>query len=315
MKDYDYQGDWFLPGSDKKYPGRLSIDEESKLIVLEIFGNNMIEGTVIKNLFDYERHHFHSLILGECAGEVTLCNCTWSRTQVIGKGMYQIEYRAQFLFHAVHIINSDFLVQSATFRYPYLASWYDGWQSLNKIELDETTEFGIRADLGEGKPDNIAVTQDLTIALYDKVSRQMIEIGVHHSVKYQKNIAFEYSNAVPFKKLIYDSAIFKKFLEFSFGKPISHKLNAIQVPKEFVSSERSYQFQNQESITCYVSSYEFHKGKDVNKHDRHQNYMLVSRWNCSKDELNHIVKNWYANTHLHNIYDYYIDSKQLVTRL
>ncbi|HEY9362633.1 MAG TPA: hypothetical protein VIQ00_05195, partial [Chitinophagaceae bacterium] len=138
MKDYDYHGDWFLPGSDEKFPGRVSIKEEIKSIVLEIFGNSTIEGTVIKKLFDYERQRFHPLILGEGAVRVTLYNCTWAGTQVIGKEMYQIEYRAQILFHAVHIFNPGFLLQSGTFRYPYLASWYDGWQSHNKIELDES---------------------------------------------------------------------------------------------------------------------------------------------------------------------------------
>lgn len=308
MKDYDYRGDWYLPGSEKKFPGRVSINEETKSITLEVFGDKTIEGTVIKNLFDYERQRFHPLVLGDCGGQVTLYNCTPACTQAIGKAMYQIEYRAQFLFMAIHIVNPDFLVQSATFKYPYLASWYDGWQSLDKIKLAESAEFGIEVDVGEGEPDYIAVTDNLTLALYDKVSRRMIEVGVHHSVKYQKNIAFTYRKPVSFEDLISDAIILKKLLEFTYGKPIPYKLVAIKVPKEFISIERDYLFENEKVVTCYVASYELHKGKDVNKHDRHQNYMLVSRWNCSKDELNQIVRNWYVNKHLHNIYDYYIDS-------
>ena len=99
MTDYYFRGDFYLPGSEKKYPGRISVDKESQRITLEIFSSESIEGTPIKLGPDSHQQYYHEMIIGEGMGNVTLYHCHWSRTEGLGKDLYQINYSADFLFN------------------------------------------------------------------------------------------------------------------------------------------------------------------------------------------------------------------------
>jgi hypothetical protein len=308
MKEYDFEGDYFLPGSEKKFPGRLEVDKENKRIKLEIFAQETIEGNAINNILDYENQRYHSMIIGDCMGNVTLYNCSWAATQKIGKGLYQIDYKAEFLFHSVQIKDSNFLVKSATFVFPYLASWYDGWDALGKINLDNRAEFGISAQVEKENNDSVHVSQNLTITVFDKINRRMVEVGVHHSIKYQKYISFNYKNPIQFQETIHDASTFCKLLELVHSKPVLYKMVFINVPKNFISKEPNYILSKGDDIEVHITNYSLNRGKDVNQHRRHQNYILLSRWNCSKEELKEVIIKWFSNERLYNVYDYYLDS-------
>lgn len=174
--------------------------------------------------------------------------------------------------------------------------------------MDESSEFGIRSGLNQQTVKKIFISENLEFELIDTVERRMLEVGVSHSITYKKLTRFNYSVAVTFKDALKDASIFKNFLEFSFGDKVNYKLLDIHVSsKHVLKKNANFPFETDDCFS-YVGNYSLNKGEDVNKHQRHQNGMLLSINNCKKEELNAIIKKWFENKKFYNIYDFYLDS-------
>ncbi|MEJ7681118.1 MAG: hypothetical protein WKG06_25350 [Segetibacter sp.] len=140
-----------------------------------------------KNFNDSFKEH-HSLVVGEARGLITLYDCQWDGTEEVGKDLYLIKYKAEFAFFGVHISSIDQpIIKSATFIFPYLSSWYDGWESVNKLSIFEDREFSLSDRINnEHVVSTITIRTNFNLVLYDEYSRRLKEVGIHHEVKYQK---------------------------------------------------------------------------------------------------------------------------------
>lgn len=315
-----HAGEWFLPGSNLKLSGRLIFEDANKKIFLELFGNRFLDGEpVISNLKRDKRYNsknfndsfkkFHSIILGDAHGYVTLYNCHWSGTEDVGKDIYILKYRVEFVFFGAHINTIEQpLVESATFIFPYLSSWFDGWESINKLEMFKNAEFSFSDNINnEQTATPLNIKQGFTLIMYDKYTKLMREIGVHHEVKYQKFVKFQYEKPVCFKDMLVDVNIFSKLLEFSLGKPLKKMITEIEVNSNCLILYNKI-FNNQSFIRLPVGNFSLFKAEDVKKHSQHQNYMLLSNWIMESEELQAVIKKWYSNESFYNIYDLYLDS-------
>jgi hypothetical protein len=300
-------GEWFLPGSSLKLPGRLLFKEKSKKIILQIFGDKYIEGEpVISPEPKDKRYHSknyndkyanaHLLINGIGRETVTLYNARWAGTKDIGKDIYLIKYDIQFVFFGSHITSIDtFLLTSATLIFPYLSTWFDGWESLDKMRIFEDKEFSLSDFIHNKKAvPPVHVRDGLQFIIYDEYRKSMKEIGVHHSVRFQKKIDFQYDNPVSFEGLLDDISIFGKLLEFCFGKQINEKLLSV-----------TFHGDNKRLL---VGNYSLHHGESINQHSQHQNYILLSRWIMESQDLISVIQKWYSNKSFFSIYDIYNDS-------
>ena len=231
MLDSIDNGEWFIPSCETTLPGRLFFNDKENKITLETFGNKYLSGEPMV-IIDPERDKkYHSknynhsyqerypLINGNTIGKITLYNCRWAGTEDIGKELYIVKYDVQFVFWGVHVKSvNDFYIKSATLQYPYLGSWYDGWEAQGKMEIFENNNIGSsghKNNLDEISP--ISIPEGPDIFIYDSFSKRMETIGVHHSMKYQKLLKFEYKNSILFKDLITDIFNFNRLLEFSHG--------------------------------------------------------------------------------------------------
>jgi hypothetical protein len=319
MPTLTHNGEWFLPGSNLKIPGRLYFSDEKNKIVLETFSDRYLSNEpVIRidperdkeyNSKDYNDTYDENYILvnGNAHGKITLYNCHWDGTEDIGMDLYLVKYEVQFVFWSIHLsLISELLINSATLIYPFLSSWYDGWESLGKLRKFENKEFRFSDSINNSNlvaPIKIENGPDLII--YDSFSKRMEQIGVHHSLKYQKFIKFNYVKSIGFTDLLTDISKFSKLLEFCHGKPLKKKLLEIEfdrVNEENSTSEIKHNF------TSPVGNYSLHEGADVESHSRHQRFMLLSRWRMESQELNNYIKIWFRNSKFYNIYDIYLDS-------
>jgi hypothetical protein len=316
-----HSGEWFLPGSNLKFPGRLLFEEESKEIILELIGDKYLSADPVINNSENRDNRYNSknynndftasylLILGNARGLITLYNSRWAGTEDLGKDLYIIKYSSQFVFWSVHIDSIEhFSIKSATLIYPYLASWFDGSESSNKMEVFENKEFSISDSINnQHRVPPIRVKDGLEFILYDEYTRRMEEIGVYHTVKYQKLIKFRYVKPVPFADMISDISVFNKLLEFCLCKPLKQKLLGIEINKHDGLIYRDH-CQPTDYIDSPVGNYSLHDGENIKKHFQHQSHMLLSKWIMETDELNRIIQKWYANTAYFAIYDFFIDS-------
>lgn len=314
-----HNGEWFIPESDFKLPGRLSFNDKENTIILETFSDRFLSNETIiivdaerdkrynsKNYNDsYQENYI--LINGNAHGKITLYNCNWIGTEDIGKDLYIVKYEAQFVFWGIHLRSEEeFLIKSATLIYPFLSSWYDGWESNDKLRKFEDKEFGLSDNINNSNlviPIKIENGPDLVI--YDSYSKRMEQIGVHHSIRYQKLIKFNYNQSISFNDFLNDISIFSKFLEFCHGKPLKKKLLDVKIDR--IAKGNTNEFDDFHS-TSPVGNYSLHEGADVKKHSQHQRYMLLSRWRMESDELSNYLKNWFQNRQFYNIYDIYLDT-------
>jgi hypothetical protein len=319
MNDTFHTGEWHLPSSNLKLPGRLIFDDTNKSICLEIFGDRYLEDVPVTLPNNDKRYRskryndnyldFHNVINGTGAGYFTLYNCRWSGTQEIGAGLYQIKYLVEFVFFGVQISSmQERLVQSATFMFSHMGSWYDGRQSTTKMDKFDGTAFSFsETSSNEAGKAGLKVKPGLTLTFYDDYKKLLKEIGIHHEIKYRKLVKFEYDVPVVFDDMMKDLRIFSSLLQFALGKSLKKMLLSVDLTKEHILQPQEGFFEGI-SQRVPVGNLSLHKGTGIKNHSMHQNYMLVSRWNMDVEAIQSLIKKWYDNERFYPLYDLYIDS-------
>jgi len=316
MSKSNLTGEWFLPGFESKYPGRI-LFKGQKSIQLQIFGQFSIEGEdVTKGLGAYPKHFF-DIILGECAffEKITLYNCHLRKVDLIGQKFGKVVYEADFILKGVHIQKkSELMVESGTFVFPYLSSWYDGWKSVDKLKGGKSGVYfsddkELQEELNKSKLDieELSINDNLTLVFWESLDKRIVTLGVQYEVKFQKYLSFKYKKAVNFTELLKDASIFAKLLSFSISEPLYYNILSLGMPDEILSAQKSF-LKEYTYAEVPVSTFVFSNGRKVDHHSLHQNFQIISNWTFQKEELNKIIVTWFSNTFLFHVYDYYNDS-------
>jgi hypothetical protein len=306
MVSGSHKGEWFLPGKEK-FPGQLVIDNKQQTIHLEIFAPFFIEGPSIN--LDTHPEHFHTIILGDHP-VCTLYNCHLAGTEEVGANLYRTTYRIEYVFTSVHFNDPTITVYGGTFIYSHLATWYDGDELHDKLE----GKGGLFVDGKEVienvlRKEELQVNTELSLVLWDEVNKNIKELDISYCVKYEKYLRFQYQNSVPFKRLLKDAISFLKLLSFCFGKPMNlFIVYAYADLKKATISDRVASIRKSDRQIIHVNNYTLKRGKEIAEHSAHGRHMIVSRHTLSKDELNGVIVQWFANERLYGIYEYYLDS-------
>jgi hypothetical protein len=304
MRTQELVGEWYLPNSELKLSGKLLISHKRRKIDLILYTTHYIEGLKI-NFADHSHRqkYGHEIILGETAsGSVTIVNCRWRLTKPIGSDFFEIRYQGSLVLHRVHIASiSNLRAIKTLFKFPYLASWYDGWEGAFRLDHDQNTTPNSTREV-------IKVTDNLEVSFIDNFEKRPLKLGVSYKVEYEKLVEFQYGRPMHFDDVLKDAVRFSKLLEFSIRKKIEFKIFAITVDTSLlVKNDDKYGNTRLADVPItYFGSYT--KSDLVNKLEIHQAYMLVSTWVLSKEEMNNVIKKWYANKDYFHIYDYYLDS-------
>src|SRR5690606_32702649 len=94
----------------------------------------------------------------------------WAGCSEVGKNLYRITYRIEYVFSGVHFTDIELPVRYGSFIFPHLATWFDGEEFHDKLK-------GKRGLFIDGKPvvqdmlktDEIKINEELTIFFQDQV--------------------------------------------------------------------------------------------------------------------------------------------------
>ena len=297
----EYKGDWYLPESKEKIPGKLIINSNLKKITLELYTNIYLTGEpIIYNNIETTNQNQFELILGDSQQKTTLNNCVFRSASSIGKNLHKITYEVEFIFLNIHLIKiSDLKIYKAEVEYPYLSTFFDGWESIK--DFDDKTESNIKS-----KP--ISITEKLELILVNKYYKKITKLGEGFEMKYSKSIIFQYSDGETFNEVIRSLYKFSKLLSFTTKEDTYFNLNNIKIPLEQVESYDRYCFIEEDLCQTSIINFSHHRHSEIDKTSLHQNFMLFSKWTFGEKELNHLIKMWFNNKQLIPIYDFYIDS-------
>ena len=303
MDRIEYTGEFFLPGREKKYPGRVVGDEERNELILEIYGNETIEGNEIeKNILNSNLVYHHQIILGNTTHpqNITLLKCKWHGTKQIGKSIFIVSYRIEtIILNALIKSNSELKFDYITISIPYVSSWYDDWPSTNKFLISPESK-------GE-ETNSISINNNLSINFIDFTSSNSLEFGKVKETNTKKYVQFKYVNGEHFDVIISDVVRFTKLLEFSLSEQIHFKLIDSIIKKRYtIASDTN--FSDLDTVYILFKNFFFVHKQDVDKHYIHQNKMLISRDGLGKNQLNNVIANWFINKAYYHIYDFYLDS-------
>lgn len=326
MSNPFHKGEWFLPGSELKLPGRLMINETDRTIRLELFGNRYLDDQPII-IHDPERaKKYHSknynenyatslpFILGKAAGLVTLYRCQYYHVEDISDELYIIQYEAEYVFWGAHILSAaSFLVRSATFIYPYLSSWYEGEDSHDKLRRDDRHSPFDKPRTPLEEP--IPVTDGVSIQLTESYHKRSNNFGVHEETQYQMYLTFRYVTPTAFDQALMNAHIFGKLLQFCHGKPLEKSILSVTIdPYRVQYEEHRWPSYTPELVQLRITNFSLQRGEDVSRHTQHQRYMLLSGWIMERSELNEVIRQWFANTTYYGLYDFYLDSNNWLKR-
>lgn len=302
-----HPGDWWIPGQ-KRHSGQLIVDEKNESIELHVYGVNYIDGTTI-DFFKTDPIDFHQIIFGERTF-CTLFNCHWTGTEEIGNHLFKTIYRIEYVFTGVHIVSTKNPVIGATFIFPHLSSWFDGHEMTEKLRGKKDYFVNGKEEIQNSLKDETAeINNNLSINFYDKVDERTEKMHVSYRVEYSKLTRFQYKEAVSFSELLNDAINFVRLLSFCFGKPLN--LNIIYVYKKNNDFKRDRHIAveiEEEFSIIRVKNYTLKNKKEIATHSYHSRNLLLSRHCCSNEELEKVIMKWFANKHLYNIYEYYLDS-------
>ncbi len=236
------------------------------------------------------------VILGRFDGHpVTLCYCNWSRTVHISELLHKITYTIGILVKFAHFNRlEDIIVKNVRVRYPYLSSWYDGWESSSDDQLIDTEKKEIQTI--QIKPSLNLMFEDIKV---DNKARIRL--------KYDKLANFEYVDGEKFEASRKDLYKFARLLKLATSKEINFEILSITVSTAYAIDGFPLATKNGD-VVCSITTFAYGRYDSKASDWIHQNSMIFSRWKVSSNVLDAAVKSWFETNSFSHIYDYYIDS-------
>lgn len=303
MGAHKITGNWSIPGG-KEFPGQLDVDCHDGKILLEIYSSVYMDGSIIRFMHDKVPHYLEYIWgQGSHMGRITLYECNWHGTSIIGEKLYVTKYRAKFKFLGLHFSTKNGpLILSGKFSFPNLGSFYDGWKSMKL----RASDFDYN-EINKNYSQKLIINSALELEFISYISGHVTEMNVSYSIEKYEYVIFHYKNEVPLSQLLKDAITFRKLLSFSFSQPTIHKIHSVEISHSQINHPIDTYKQTDRSY-MQVTNFTMNQNKVISRDILHQNHMLLSEWKMSKPELNNVITKWFENTHLSNIYEYYLDS-------
>lgn len=308
MSILETPGLWYTD-ENLKHQGILIQDTNKGEIRLEIYGDKYIDGPdAMSHRSSFIR--FHETIICESA-HMTLYNCTWSGTTYVGDNLARITYSVEFIIHGKQK-SSDIKIKSGTFIINRFSGWYDGYAINDKIKgVGGLYIDGKEVYRKDEREDVIEVNDNLTIYAWDRIEERVIEFSTHYSIQYFKYVTLKYAQDVTFEQLLTDALSLQKLLAVSYSQSdLYRRVLSIVANTDTIIGKYS-ELDKKPYVKLDISNYTLHKNRKL-MHGAEPSYnTLFSNSNSSRDELNHIIVNWFKNQEeCRHIYEYYIDSNR-----
>jgi len=297
-------GYWNLPDCEIKLPGRLKINHTSQEIVLHIFSEININGKQIT--FNRPRHDDHpsfDIILGNTHTKLTLLHCTFKKIEFIGTKLFELEYLVQFVFFGIWVVKPEnLIVNKVRLKFPYISSFYDGWDYHKRQIRENLQDFNGREEL--------KVRDDFSIKFEDRQRNSEISNNGIFKTRLDKLIEFKYNEGIAFLSLKSDCYKFSKLLEFNTRERVCYDILTVNINKKSLKSFDENYGEHPNEIIVYVQNYSEKKDFDVNKDGLPEGRMFFSCWSESKEQINNIIMKWFSNIEIFPLYEFYIDTNE-----
>lgn len=296
-------GSWSITNC-KQYPGELEIDGEAGKATLLLYTKEYLDGSVIKIASDQVPHYLQ-YIFGDSSpmGKITLYDSNWAGTSMIGQDLYLTKYHVKYIIYGAHLLEKeDFLIKSGKFSFPYLDSFYNGWEHASLMASEFNFELIDKPTIQE-----LQINDELKLIFYSIITRNVLEFTISYTIEANSYLFFEYTKPVTFSRLLKDAATFRKLLEFSYGEPSAHKIHEVQIAHDQISNKIDL-ISPRDYTRFSIGNFSLHKNKEIGRGSSHQNHMLISKWKMSREALDIVIVKWFSNVDFYNIYEYYLDS-------
>mgnify|MGYP003562758877 CR=1 FL=1 len=295
----EHTGDWFLPNSKIKLPGKLVIDDENHGIDLYIYSDKFLTGQEIHIKNDKELPRHFELIHGDCPTLITLFNCNWKSIDQINSSLFIVRYFVEFVFSYAHL-KQNFKVKSINIEYPYLRTFFDGYQSVSTEEIKEqSVEYS----------NPVRINGNFSFRLVDSHQRDIKDfLDKNYSITHSKSIEFLFDEGLLFKDCFELMSLFSSLLCFTTEKKICYKINFLNFDKAQADEIEEGALYNSDIRSVTVENFSSRQSCDIKTKNIHQNMMLFSRWKNSEEQLNNIIIKWFNNKEFIPIYDFYLDA-------
>jgi hypothetical protein len=301
-------GQWSIPGGTA-IPGQLSVDYEKGKILLEVYSAIDIEGNdadILFNSITGKRNFYVDYIWGFAGelGDVTLFQCTWNSSEGLGAGLFINRYTAEFIFHSIHL-TKNFKLKSAKLCFPYLGGFCFGFH-----RLDLPLEGSNNEIPEEYHTQKIVISEQLTLDIRSRIIERLENLFTKKQIQIEDHVLFEYSEDVPFQRLMRDASTFKRLLEFSYGQTLPFQLQLIFPDAATLDAKLNTHFRYQEMRTegFPVTNFSLNETKEIPMGTLNQNEMLLSRWTIGLEELTLLIQRWFKQTRMKNIVEYYLET-------
>ena len=235
----DYAGDWFLPNSSIKLPGRLRVKGER--IYLDLTCKFALDGSPFEKTGDFNQSNrridiIHGSFLRNAGRYTTLSICQLESRHEIGTDIAVMRYRIQYAFLNCKIDSIEkLLLKKAKIKFSNFSSWYDGAINYDRFSNENFIEKIPKLNQNESRTihqSSIVVNDQLTIMVMDNyVLKSKFD---NSKTEYEKFVYFNYSEEVSFDTLNHDCHYFSNLISLSFAENSTFEIDEITfVPEAY----------------------------------------------------------------------------------
>lgn len=307
-------GLWYLPYSEYKVPGKLSVSDSKKSIVLKLYTTSYLSENAF-GFIDRKRGDDHlNIVLGDTQrghlGDITLLGCSFAKLAPIAGDLYELHYRVQFVFHYIHILKREhFKFNNIKVLYPHSDNFFNGWQSVGSIDESSVEEYQKVTSV-------LKINENLTIDIVDSM-RRTVSLKKDFELKHSNHLTFNYGASVDIDLIYKDCLTLQKMMEFSSRRNLTFIIESAEIEFDNIENQEQHTHlvlrkndgRKQTTAHTYIfSRLTLNQEPFENTSKLNQNWLLFSGWTESYQSLNTLISNWFKNKSLQPIYDFYLDT-------
>lgn len=307
-------GLWYLPYSENKVPGKLSVNDSKRSIILKLYASSYLSSKAFGFIDRNRDDDYIDIILGDTAhgelGDITLFGCSFAKLAPIAGELYELHYSIQFVFHHVHILEREYLkFNHIEILYPNSDNFYNGWDSINRDDEHSIKEY-------KKITSTVKINDNLSIDIVDS-KRQIISLSKDYELKHTNHLTFNYNKSVDIDVIYKDCNTLQKMMEFSSRKNLAFIIKNAKIDFDKIKNQKQHtslilqKFDGEKEKMAHTYIYSRltlnqEPFEDTSK--LNQNWLLFSGWTESHKSLSDLISNWFKNEKLQPIYDFYIDT-------
>jgi hypothetical protein len=329
-----YSGEWFIPNQNVKIQGTLIIDKDGYTQVLKLYTQIDFHDIQISQNWTPWTPLNYTTLLGNTEKLITLSNCDFCDSKLIGVDLYELTYNVTYSFIGGHTENPlELSVSKLTCTIPYFSSWYDtnrkyygnsdreeGEGSYQKkiFECFDEHDYKSYNYVRELKPaihlnelrNEINISNDLSIVVQRRYQKKHSALGKQSSINVNHYIHFVSKTNISFEELRKEAYKFLQLMKLATGKLLDLNIISLHTKQDSLKGLNNDCSNTKDDIEIWINKYDKLGKRNFSKSDYlHQNYMLFHGDYNNYTSLDRIISNWYKSyDKFFSVYNIFLDT-------